>query len=271
MSEYTEIETDEGTQLSFLEVPSQDDFSSDIPEDVADNDNVDMGQSEGQESFFEDDIPENTAEIEGENKPNSEYVKIGSESVNPESPYVIKRETAEDSGYIEGNNVIDSDKAKEELALPNSNSADTVHDMDHISEDTHDLYVSDVAPTKENDDFSKHEGGGEQTIAIRKEGEFAEGYVLDEKSRETPVYEPEHSPGEEGVTDDRKQLEDFSNADWESAYTENEMYASVRDHNEHYQDNQLNFYEISNSGENFERADGESAFERAKERDFKSI
>jgi len=205
---------------------------------------------------------ENTAEIEEETKSDSEYIKIGGDSVNPESPYVTDRQTAEDSGYIEkdGNEVVDSEKVKEELALPDGNPAEYAHEMPHISDDTHDLYKSDVAPN-----FG-HEGGGEQTIAIRQEGES-----LADGNTETPTYEPEHSPGEEGVIDDRKQLEDFSDKDWESAYAENEMYASVRDHNENYQDNQLDFYEISNSGENFERADGESAYERAKERDFKSI
>ena len=78
----------------------------------------------------------------------NEYVKIGGDSVNPESPYVTSRETAENSGYIEkdGNEVIDSEKVKEELALPDNNPAEYAHEMPHISDDTHDLYKSDVAP-----------------------------------------------------------------------------------------------------------------------------
>ena len=201
---------------------------------------------------------ENTPEIEGDNTSDSEYVKIGGDTVNPESPYVTDRQTAEESGYIEkdGNDVIDSVKVQEELALPDENPAEYAHEMPHISEETHDLYVSDVAPTENDGVFSEHEGGGEQTIAIRQEGD-----VLSEGDNETPTYKPEHSPGDEGVIDDRKELDDFSNEDWESAYVENEMYDSVQEHNENYQDNQLDFYEISNSGEHFQRADGSSALE----------
>jgi len=247
MSEFTEI--DEG-QFSFLEDTSKDEISPelDIPEDINGSDRIDNEPIDGQESFIEDDIPEKT----------DEYLKIGGDSVNPESPYVISRETAENSGYVEedGNEVIDSEKVKEELALPDSNPAEYVHEMPHISEETHDLYTSNVAQTKENDFFPEHEGGGEQTIAIRQEGD-----PLAEGNTESPVYNPEHSPGEEDVIDDRKELDDFSNEDWESAYVENEMHDSVKEHNEKYQDNQLDFYEISNSGEHFKRADGSSALD----------
>ena len=60
MCEFSEIETDEGSQFSFLDEPASSDFSqeTDIPENVIGNE--DTGQIEGQESFFEDDIPEDT-------------------------------------------------------------------------------------------------------------------------------------------------------------------------------------------------------------------
>jgi len=225
-------------------VEAQDKFEEEIENKDVSNNNVNT-----------DDISE---DVNNKNQAENEYLKIGGDSVNPESPYVTDRQTAEDSGYIEkdGNEVVDSEKAKEELALPDDNPAEYAHEMPHISEETHDLYKSDVAPTQDNDTFSEHEGGGEQTIAIRQEGES-----LAEGNTETPTYEPEHTPGEEGVIDDRKELSDFSDADWESAYVENEMYDSVKEHNENYQDNQLDFYEISNSGEHFQRADGSSALE----------
>ena len=192
-----------------------------------------------------------------EETPNSEYIKIGGDSVNLESPYVTERETAEDAGYIEGDGVIDSEKAKEELALPDSNPAGTVHEMPHISENTHDLYVSDVAPTAEDNGFSEHMGGGEQTIAIRENGEaLAQGKTADE----IESYNPKHQLGED-FKNEQKNLEDWDNKDWESAYTENEIYDSIEEHNEKYENNQLDFYEISNSGENFRRADSTSALD----------
>jgi hypothetical protein len=163
---------------------------------------------------------------------------------------VTERSRSEEAGYTKDNEVIDSDRAKEELALPEENPADTVHDMPHISEDTHDLYTSDVAPN-----FG-HEGGGEQTIAIREEGEaLAEGKTADEIQ-----YNPEHQSGED-FENEQKNLDEWTDKEWESAYTENEMYDSVKEHNEKYENNQLDFYEISNSGENFRRADGTSALE----------
>ena len=218
------------------------------------NDNTDKSKSrfENADELKNDktDEPESRFEDadESEDEEQNDYIKIGGDTVNPESPYVTTRETAENSGYIEGDKVIDSEKAQEELALPDSNPADTVHDMEHISGKTHDLYVSDVAPN-----FG-HDGGGEQTIAIRKEGEPL-------KDSESETYKFEHKPGDEGVEDNRKELSDFSDNDWESAYTENEMKKSVDEHNEKYPDNNLDFYEISNSGENFKRADGSSALE----------
>jgi len=223
-----------------------------IPEDVE--------SSEPSGSYEPDDfspVEEDTITQEDD----SEFIKIGGESVNPESPYVIDRETSEVAGYTEGDEVIDSELAQEELALPDSNPADHVHDMSHISEDTHDLYVSDVASTKDGDDFSAHEGGGEQTVAIRQDGELLDGYAGKGEEDPDPEYTPEHMPGEEGVIDDRKELDDFSDADWESAYVENEIYDSVEAHNENYSDNKLDFYQISNSGENFRRGDGSSALE----------
>jgi len=194
-------------------------------------------------------IPEEIQEDTG----NSEYLKIGGDEVNPERPYVTTRETAEDSGYIEkdGNEVIDSDKVKEELALPDKNPAEYAHEMPHISEDTHDLYKSDVTPN-----FG-HDGGGEQTIAIREDGESLADFEDEDNNIE---YNPEHKPGDD-FENDQKGLDEWTDKDWESAYTENEMYDSVQKHNEKYENNQLDFYEISNSGENFHRADGTSALE----------
>ena len=254
MREYEE--TDDG-RLSFLENPSNDDFTEvDIADDVDGAEKIDGGGLEGQQSFFDDGyIPENSDD--GTHK-EDEYLKIGGDGVNPESPYVTTREAAEKRGYIEegGNEVVDPEKVKEELALPDANPAEYAHEMPHISEDTHDLYVSDVAPTQENNDFSEHEGGGGQTISIRQGGD-----ALAEGNKEAPTYEPEHSPGEKGVMDGRKELDDFSNEDWESAYVENELYDSVKGSNEKYQDNQLDFYEISNSGEKFKRVGGSSALE----------
>jgi len=70
MSEYTETETDEGTQLSFLDNPSSSDFSQETDKSENVINNEDTGQLEGQESFFEDGISEDTqSDLEKVNHP----------------------------------------------------------------------------------------------------------------------------------------------------------------------------------------------------------
>ena len=171
------------------------------------------------------------------------YIKIGNKSVNKNSPYVMSEQYAIEESIVDesASNVNDVEKFKNEMAVPLSNEGKVVHKMENISNQTHDIFVSKVAPASENG--VARPGGGTQVIAIRQSGDI-DSYESDgsfqAQSQSDFTTHPESMAK-------YKSVGEITDNDWRSIQDSNKLYDAVKRHNDKYPDNKIDFHEVFES------------------------
>ena len=206
----------------------------DTPEDTEPEE-----ETEGSGDTPEEQPEEKIKEREGRDKP-ALFGKFAEKKYDPQEGFAVEVGQARDNGCIDdNNNVKDGEKIKEIYAFP-SGSDPKFFNESTAGYDTHNVYKSKVAPTKEilgDGSVIIHEGGAEQVFLVPKEGEIQTKY---DNNNFQP--QPDKMGWDEVMNDDEA---------WESVNTENAMYDDLTKTERGKSTEE--FYKITNAGNRWRR------------------